>query len=100
LEPINRGKQAFNALISLAVRDTAWKIHESNRKMGARMVEKKAPRGQKNPIRDRVQFLTMMSPRVIKAIKKAALQRNQPAWVIMEEAAQEWLDRQKNQRGT
>jgi hypothetical protein len=64
------------------------------------MVEKKPPRGQKNPFRDRVQFFTMMSPKVIKAIKEAALKRNQPAWVIMEEAAQEWLERQKNQRGT
>jgi hypothetical protein len=69
--------------------------------MDARMVEKKGPPpGQKNPIGDRLQFLTMMSPKVIKAIKEAALKRNQPAWVIMEEAAREWLKKQKNQRGT
>jgi hypothetical protein len=48
-----------------------------------------------------LQFLTMMSPQVIKAIKDAALKRNQPAWVIMEEVATEWLEKQKkNQRGT
>jgi hypothetical protein len=65
------------------------------------MAEKKGLRpGQKNPIGDRQQFLTM-SPEVVNAIKGAALKRNQPAWVIMEEAATEWLEKQKkNQRGT
>jgi hypothetical protein len=30
----------------------------------------------------------MMSPKIIKAIKLAALDRNEPAWVIMEEAVE------------
>jgi hypothetical protein len=69
--------------------------------MDATMVEKKGPpAGPKNSIGDRAQFLTMMSPKVIRAIKEAALKRNQPAWVITEEAAREWLERQKNVRGT
>jgi hypothetical protein len=37
----------------------------------------------------------MMSPKTIKAIKVAALDRNEPAWVIMDEAAEEWLERHK-----
>jgi hypothetical protein len=60
------------------------------------MAQKKGARpGLKNPIGDRAQFLTMMSPKIIKRIKDAALKRNQPAWLIMEEAAREWLERQK-----
>ena len=61
------------------------------------MVEKKKPpkRRPKYAVDDRRQFLTMMSPKIIKAIKLAALDRNEPAWVIMEEAVEEWLERHK-----
>ena len=64
------------------------------------MVEKKKPpkRRPKYAVDDRRQFLTMMSPRIIKAIKLAALDRNEPAWVIMEEAVEEWLERHKAKR--
>jgi hypothetical protein len=64
------------------------------------MVEKKKPpkRRPKYPVNERRQFLTMMSPKIIKAIKLAALDRNEPAWVLMEEAVQEWLDRHKSKR--
>jgi hypothetical protein len=64
------------------------------------MVEKKKPpkRRPKYAVDDRRQFLTMMSPKIIKAIKLAALDRNEPAWVIMEEAVEEWLERQKTKR--
>ena len=48
------------------------------------MVEKKKPpkRRPKYAVDDRRQFLTMMSPKIIKAIKLAALDRNEPAWVL------------------
>ena len=64
------------------------------------MVEKKKPRKRrpKYAVNDRRQFLTMMSPKIIKAIKSAALDRNEPAWVIMEEAVEEWLERHKAKR--
>jgi hypothetical protein len=64
------------------------------------MVEKKKPpkRRPKYPINERRQMLIMMSPKIIKAIKSAALDRNEPAWVLMEEAVQEWLERQKAKR--
>jgi hypothetical protein len=63
------------------------------------MVEKKAPkRGRRSPVGDRRQFLTMMSPSVIKAIKQAGLDDDLPAWQIMEEAAKQWLERRKGKR--
>jgi hypothetical protein len=67
-----------------------------------RMVEKKkapAPkRGRRTPRGDRRQFLTMMSPDVIKAVKQAAIADDRAAWDIMEEAAKQWLDRRKGRR--
>jgi hypothetical protein len=39
-----------------------------------------------------------MSPKIIRAIKLAALDRNEPAWVIIQEAVEEWLDRHKAKR--
>jgi hypothetical protein len=67
-----------------------------------RMVEKKkAPtpkRGRRSPLGDRRQFLMMMSPVVIKAVKQAAIEDDRPAWSIMEEAAKQWLDRRKGRR--
>jgi hypothetical protein len=59
--------------------------------------KKKAPkkRGWKSPIGDRVQFLTMMSPDVIAAVKQAAIEDERAAWAVMEEAAREWLERRK-----
>jgi hypothetical protein len=65
------------------------------------MVEKKkAPkRGRRSPLGDRRQFLTMMSPDVIKAIKQAAIADDRAAWDIMEEAAKQWLERRKGMRG-
>jgi hypothetical protein len=64
------------------------------------MVEKKkAPkRGIRSPLGDRRQFLTMMSPDVIKAIKQAAIEEDRAAWDLMEEAAKQWLDRRKVRR--
>ena len=66
-----------------------------------RMVEKKKPkRGIRSPLGDRRQFLTMMSPDVIKAVKQAALEDDRAAWDIMEEAAKQWLEqRRKGRRG-
>jgi hypothetical protein len=64
-----------------------------------RMVEKKKPkRGIRSPLGDRRQFLTMMSPDVIKAVKQAGLEDDRPAWDIMEEAAKQWLERRKGKR--
>jgi hypothetical protein len=64
------------------------------------MVDKKARpiRGMKNPIGNRIQFLTMMSPKTIKAIKLAATEDDRPAWDVMEEAAEEWLKRRKTKK--
>jgi hypothetical protein len=68
-----------------------------------RMVEKKkapAPkRGRRTPRGDRRQFLTMMSPDVIKAVKQAAIADDRAAWDVMEEAAKQWLDRREGKRG-
>jgi hypothetical protein len=66
-----------------------------------RMVEKKkAPkRGRRSPLGDRRQFLTMMSPDVIKSVKQAGIEDDRPAWQIMEEAAKQWLERRKGRRG-
>jgi hypothetical protein len=40
-----------------------------------------------------------MSADVIRSVKQAALDDNRNAWEIMEEAAQQWLDRRKSGRG-
>jgi hypothetical protein len=64
-----------------------------------RMVEKKKPkRGIRSPLGDRRQFLTMMSPDVIKAVKQAALEDDRAAWHIMEEAAKQWLEQRRKGR--
>jgi hypothetical protein len=61
------------------------------------MEKKKAPkRGTRSPLGDRRQFLTMMSPDTIQAVKKAALEDGRPAWQIMEEAANQWLERRQD----
>jgi hypothetical protein len=87
--------------IALAVDSGSWDFCSENSVTDTRMVEKKKPpkRRPKYAVDDRRQFLTMMSPKIIKAIKLAALDRNEPAWVIMEEAVEEWLERHKAKRG-
>jgi hypothetical protein len=67
-------------------------------RFAARMVEKKAPKRGRRPVGDRRQFLTMMSPSVIKAVKQAGLEDDRPAWDVMEEAAKQWLERRKGKR--
>ena len=64
------------------------------------MPAKKPPASgaRKLPVGDRRQFLTTMSADVIRAVKQAALDENRNAWEIMEEAAQQWLDRRKSGR--
>ena len=58
--------------------------------------KKKAPkRLKRQPVGERRQFLTMMSPDVIKLIKLAAIEDDRPAWDVMEEAARQWLERRK-----
>jgi len=90
--------------IALAAARNAWDgfLGES-RSTDARMVEKKkapAPkRGRRTPLGDRRQFLTMMSPSIIKAVKQAAIEDDRAAWDIMEEAAKLWLDRRRGRRG-
>jgi hypothetical protein len=62
-------------------------------------LEKAAPkRGRRTARGDRRQFLTMMSPDVIKAVKQAAIADDRAAWDIMEEAAKQWLDRRRGRR--
>jgi hypothetical protein len=62
------------------------------------MTEKKKAikRGTRSPLGDRRQFLTMMSPVIIEAVKKAGLEDGRPAWQIMEEAATQWLERRRD----
>jgi len=66
------------------------------------MIEKKKAsvpkRGRRTPLGNRRQFLMMMSPDVIKAVKQAAIADDRAAWDIMEEAAKQWLDRRKGRR--
>jgi hypothetical protein len=61
------------------------------------MIEKKksAKRGRRSPVGDRRQFLMMMDPEIIRAIKMAAIAEDRAAWSVMEEAAREWLERRK-----
>jgi hypothetical protein len=65
--------------------------------MGKKAVKKTWKRGRSTstPVADRKQFLTMMTPAVIRDIKEAALADGRPAWEVMEEAAVEWLKRRK-----
>jgi predicted 2-oxoglutarate/Fe(II)-dependent dioxygenase YbiX len=43
----------------------------------------------------RRQFLLYMDPEVIKELKRAALDENEPAYVLAEVAVREWLKRRK-----
>jgi hypothetical protein len=54
----------------------------------------------KQPVGDRIQFLTTMSADVIMDVKKAALEEGMNAWEIMEEAAKEWLARRRAKKKT
>ena len=42
--------------------------------------------------------MTTMSADVIKAVKLAALEDGMNAWEIMEEAAEEWLNRRRSKK--
>jgi hypothetical protein len=57
--------------------------------------KKPVKRARKQPVGDRIQFLTTMHADVIMDVKKAALEDGMNAWQIMEEAAKEWLARRK-----
>jgi hypothetical protein len=93
----SRGNGESSRLSGLPPFATRGTVLRANRCTDTIMVEKKKPpkRRPKYAVDDRRQFLTMMSPKTIRAIKLAALDRNEPAWVIMEEAAEEWLERHK-----
>lgn len=70
--------------------------------MGKKAAKKKTwKRGRvaSKPVAERRQFLTMMTPAVIRDIKDAAMEDGRPAWEVMEEAAQQWLDRRKRRTG-
>ncbi|MDA9420989.1 hypothetical protein [Bradyrhizobium sp. CCBAU 53380] len=64
------------------------------------MVRKKRAqkRGKRTPIGDRVTFLAMMDKDVIANIKQVAIEENCAAWVVMEQAAKEFLKRRKARR--
>jgi hypothetical protein len=59
------------------------------------MKEPKSPvrKGLKPAEGDKRQFLTTMDPEVIKSVKKAAIEEETSASVILERAAKEWLER-------
>jgi hypothetical protein len=60
--------------------------------------KKRAKKGKRTPIGDRVQFLTMMHPDVIADIKQVALDEHRAAWDVMEQAAREFVKRRKTRR--
>ena len=55
-------------------------------------------KGRKSPEGSKRQFLTTMDPEVIKAIKTAAIEDETTASELMEEAANQWLERRKSDR--
>jgi hypothetical protein len=57
-------------------------------------------KGKRTPLGDRRQFLNMMSPDVIAAIKQAGIDDHRAAWDVLEEAARDWLKRRKPRRTT
>jgi hypothetical protein len=58
---------------------------------------KKTPlKGRKPAEGVKRQFLTTMDPEVIKAIKMAAIEGDTTASELMEEAANQWLERRKS----
>jgi hypothetical protein len=88
-------------MIVLAADGTAWDSFSRGKRpvTDIGMAEKKkAAHGRRTPLGDRRQFLTMMSPDVIKAIKQAALEEDRAAWDVMEEAAKQWLERRRMSR--
>lgn len=46
----------------------------------------------------RRQLLIYLSPKLIMSLKRAALEREQPAYELAEEAIKEWLSREKRKR--
>lgn len=57
-------------------------------------------RKKRTPVGDRIQFLAMLSPEIVKQIKHAAVEDERAAWDVMEEAATEWLKRRKAKRAS
>jgi hypothetical protein len=95
-ENLGEGKGAVQLRLPAAC--NAWDGFRAKLSTDARMAKKKKAskkKGWKSPIGDRVQFLTMMSPDVIVAVKQAAIEDERAAWAVMEEAAREWLERRK-----
>jgi hypothetical protein len=58
--------------------------------------EKTRLKGRKPPEGDKRQFLVTMGPETIKAIKTAAIEDDTTASELMEEAANQWLERRKS----
>lgn len=73
-----------------------WGSRSGTEARMARVVVTK--RKKRTPIGDRIQFLAMMSPEIVKAIKLAAVEDERAAWDVMEEAATEWLKRRTAKR--
>jgi len=65
-----------------------------------RMTEPKKTRlkGRKPPAGSKRQFLVTMSPETIKAIKTAAIEDDTTASELMEEAANQWLERREKKK--
>jgi hypothetical protein len=53
-------------------------------------------KGRKPPEGDKRQFLVTMGPATIKAVKTAAIEDDTTASEVMEEAANQWLERRKS----
>jgi hypothetical protein len=92
-------RKAGHCQLRLPQLATHGTVFRSNRAAtDAKMAEKKKePKPLKRrPIGDRRQFLTMMSPDLIKLIKLAAIEDDRPAWQVVEEATIQWLERRKS----
>lgn len=93
------GKRRVSPSNTLAAIHGTWDGFRANRAAtDAKMAEKKKQPTplKRRPVGDRRQFLTMMSPDLIKSIKLAAIEDDRPAWDVMEEAARRWLEWRKS----
>jgi hypothetical protein len=83
-------------LESTSCGDSPGGANVAARKLGGEMAQakKKAGKDKGSPAAKR-NFFATMSAEVIKAIKRAALEDDTTASEILEEAANQWLDRRK-----
>jgi hypothetical protein len=82
-------------LESTSCGDSPGGANFSARKLGGEMAQAKKKAGKDKGSPAKRNFFATMSAEVIKAIKRAALEDDTTASEILEEAANQWLDRRK-----